>query len=145
MGRQHRLDLVARNRAADNVLFSISIPRDSRAPIVQELLKKCLDSFPHSDIEVIISAGSSAGVAGDPFMAYDAAREFRREFTKRTQEGIAAAKERGVRFGRRPKKLPPKFAAVAAEWKAKAISSRKAAQKLGVSAGTFLKWVREQT
>jgi len=138
-----RLNLEAKNRCCDNILFSISIPADSRAPIVQELLKKCLDTFPHSDIELTVSAGSSAGVAGESFMEYDARREFRRNFAQRTQAGIAAAKARGVQFGRRPKKLPHNFDKVAAQWKAKELSSRKAAQMLGVSPPTFLKWMRE--
>lgn len=141
----HRLDVEAKNKSCDNILFSISIPADSRAPIVQDLLRQCLANFPHQVIEVTVSASSSAGVAGESFMEYDARREFRRDFAKRTQAGIAAAKARGVQLGRRPKELPPKFVSIAAQWKAKEISSRKAAQKLGVSPPTFLKWIREQT
>ncbi len=64
-----------------------------------------------------------------------------REFIRQRQaEGIAAAKARGVRFGRKPMGKSPEFAEVYHEWQAGTISARKAAQRLGVTHPTFLKW-----
>ena len=66
-----------------------------------------------------------------------------REFIRQRQaEGIAAAKARGVRFGRSPLALPEGFAAALKEWKEGQLSARKAAVLLGVSHKTFLKWAR---
>jgi len=55
--------------------------------------------------------------------------------------GIAAAKLRGVKFGRKSLKRPAKFEAVYARWKCGEISSREAGLLLGVSHTTFLRWV----
>ena len=67
-----------------------------------------------------------------------------REFIRQRQkEGIAAAKARGVRFGREPKKLPTEFPVLAALWVEGKLSAREAGKQLGVSHNTFLKWVRE--
>lgn len=65
-----------------------------------------------------------------------------REFIRQRQaEGIAAAKARGVRFGRKPMEKPSEFEAVYRMWKADNISAREAARRLGVTHPTFLKWV----
>ncbi len=66
-----------------------------------------------------------------------------REYIRQRQaEGIAAAKERGVRFGRKPMERPPGFEAAKAAWKTGDISAREAAQRLQVAHKTFMKWVR---
>lgn len=66
-----------------------------------------------------------------------------REFIRQRQaEGIAAAKERGVRFGRKPLERPPEYESVKTIWQDGAISAREAASRLGVAHKTFLKWVR---
>lgn len=66
-----------------------------------------------------------------------------REFIRQRQaEGIAAAKQRGVKFGRRPKVRPKDYEAVKMLWKRKEISAREAARRLEITHGTFLKWVR---
>lgn len=68
-----------------------------------------------------------------------------REFIRQRQaEGIAAAKERGVRFGRLPLERPPEYESVKAVWKSGRISAREAATELGVSHKTFLKWTRTE-
>ena len=67
-----------------------------------------------------------------------------REFIRQRQaEGIAAAKERGVKFGRRPMKRPADFETVCTEWKGGHLSARRAAERLGVTHRTFLKWAAE--
>lgn len=66
-----------------------------------------------------------------------------REFIHQRQiEGIAAAKARGVIFGRRPLNRPKEFEKICGQWKRGEISARKAGMELGVSHGTFLKWAR---
>lgn len=68
-----------------------------------------------------------------------------REFIRQRQaEGIAAAKARGVKFGRRPLPLPESYEDVRQKWKSGQLSARAAAIALGVSHSTFLKWTRDQ-
>ena len=67
-----------------------------------------------------------------------------REFIRQRQaEGIAAAKARGVRFGRRPMNRPADFENVCTEWQDGHLSARRAAERLGVTHRTFLKWAAE--
>ena len=68
-----------------------------------------------------------------------------REFIHQRQaEGIAAAKARGVHFGRRRLPVPAEFPAVYALWQDGKLSGRKAAKTLGVSPRTFGRWAAEQ-
>lgn len=62
---------------------------------------------------------------------------------QRTMEGLAAARARGVKFGRKPIEKPDGYEALREQWENSEISARKAAVALGVSTPTFLKWVRE--
>ena len=62
---------------------------------------------------------------------------------QRTMEGIAAAKARGVQFGRKPMKKPRGFEAVREAWERQEISEAEAARQLGVSRFTFHKWTHE--
>jgi len=62
---------------------------------------------------------------------------------QRTMEGLAAARARGVKFGRKPMEKPKGYEALRGQWERKEISARKAAEALGVSTPTFLKWVKE--
>lgn len=67
-----------------------------------------------------------------------------REFIHQRQaEGIAAAKEKGVSFGRRPMKRPEGFDDAYIEWSNNRLSARAAARRLNVSHQTFLRWARE--
>ncbi len=56
---------------------------------------------------------------------------------QRQAEGIAAAKARGVRFGRPPMPLPENFRTVHRDWRAKKIPLRLAARSCGMKEGTF--------
>ena len=67
-----------------------------------------------------------------------------REFIhQRQMEGIAAAKARGVQFGRKPLERPENFISVKKSWSEGAVSARGAARQLGVTHRTFMKWVAE--
>ena len=56
---------------------------------------------------------------------------------QRQAEGIAAAKIKGVRFGRPEYPIPPDFQAVCEECKSGKLSIRQAASKLGMNPSTF--------
>ena len=56
---------------------------------------------------------------------------------QRQAEGIAAAKARGVRFGRVPKPLPPNFRTVYQRWKHGEITGTAAAKECGMPLSTF--------
>ena len=61
----------------------------------------------------------------------------RNNIRQRQAEGIAAAKARGVRFGRPPQPLPPGFDKVYHRWKAGEMNGKQAAEVLGIPASTF--------
>lgn len=66
-----------------------------------------------------------------------------RDFIRQRQaEGIAAAKARGVRFGRGSKPRPASYEACAAQWEAGVMSARQAGKALGVAHTTFMRWLR---
>ena len=67
----------------------------------------------------------------------------RENIRQRQAEGIAAARARGVRFGRPPKERPASFAQVKAELARGELTRREAATRLGVSVGTFNRWLAE--
>lgn len=68
----------------------------------------------------------------------------RENIKQRQKEGIAAARLRGVRFGRPRKPLPENFEQVKQDWEDKKITSREAARQLSIAQDTFLRWVRER-
>ena len=61
----------------------------------------------------------------------------RANLKQRQAEGIAAAKARGVKFGRPHKEMPDNFDELATMWLNGQISGSKAAKKCGVSLSTF--------
>lgn len=66
-----------------------------------------------------------------------------RDFIRQRQaEGIAAAKARGVHFGRKPMDKPKEYEDIYLRWKRKDISARHAAKLLGTTHQTFLKWAK---
>lgn len=68
----------------------------------------------------------------------------RENIRQRQKEGIAAARRRGVQFGRPPKPVPESFPRLREEWREKRIASREAARQLGIAQDTFLRWARER-
>ncbi len=67
----------------------------------------------------------------------------RENIRQRQAEGIAAAKARGVQFGRERLKLPEGFHEFAQLWQEGRISSRRAAEELGMSYKTFQRRAKE--
>ena len=65
------------------------------------------------------------------------AQNEREVIRKRQAEGIAAAKERGVRFGRPPAPLPENFHAIYQKWKAGKITGTMAAKICEMPLSTF--------
>lgn len=61
----------------------------------------------------------------------------RMNIRQRQAEGIAAAKAKGVRFGRAPKPLPENFHAVYQRWKRGEITGTAAAKECGMPLSTF--------
>lgn len=67
----------------------------------------------------------------------------RANIRQRQAEGIAAALARGVHFGPPRMPMPEGFEPLALQWAQGGISSRKAAQSLGISYQTFLRRAKE--
>lgn len=68
-----------------------------------------------------------------------------REFIRQRQaEGIAAAKARGVQFGRKPIERTEIHEQAIRDYRAGEISCREAAQRCGVSHKTIISWAREE-
>ncbi len=67
----------------------------------------------------------------------------RSNIRKRQQQGIAAAKAKGVKFGRPEVAVPKGFQKVVEEWEKKRISFDEALKKTGMSASTFYRRLRE--
>ena len=61
----------------------------------------------------------------------------RTNIKQRQAEGIAAAKAKGIRFGRPPKPLPENFHSVYQQWKQGAITGTAAAKECGMPLATF--------
>ena len=76
------------------------------------------------------------------FLSYVSQTE--REFNHQRQaEGIAAAKARGVHFGRKFKKRGENYESVMKAWREGELSRKAVARKLGVVHGTSQRWCRE--
>ncbi len=73
-----------------------------------------------------------------------AAENERVNIRQRQSEGIAAAKARGVRFGRPPLPLPDNFPEVYAAWQNKQLTLKEAAAACRMPTGTFYAKARRQ-
>lgn len=86
------------------------------------------------------------GFVSDLFLSV--AEQSRKEERRQKQaEGIAAAKAKGIRFGRPGKPLPDNFDEARRAWRAGELSLQQAADLCGIPRGTFYNAVvrREQT
>jgi len=105
----------AREIASELPVSDICVSEELIAPFVSELVS-----------QILVSAGQ-------------AQQECRRQ---RQAEGIAAAKAKGVRFGREPKPLPGNFPQIVFRWRNGELSMRAAARECGMSASAFSSAVR---
>lgn len=62
---------------------------------------------------------------------------------KRQAEGIAAAKMKGVRFGRPRRAVPDNFLEIYQAWRAQEMTLEEAAQACNLPKGTFYAWARK--
>ena len=60
---------------------------------------------------------------------------------ERQSAGIAAARQRGVKFGRKPKERPAELETLRELWERDEVSASEAARKLGISRPTFMRWI----
>ena len=67
----------------------------------------------------------------------------RESIRQRQVEGIAAAKARGVKFGRPRKARPQSYASVREGYLAGCLTRAQAASQMGISISTFDKWLKE--
>ncbi|MBQ7876283.1 MAG: recombinase family protein [Clostridia bacterium] len=72
------------------------------------------------------------------------AQNERENIRKRQAQGIAAAKAKGVRFGRPEKDIPLDFDTVVNMWKNKKITIDEVLQRCGMSKSTFYRRLRKQ-
>lgn len=71
------------------------------------------------------------------------AQNEREYIRKRQAEGIAAAKARGVKFGRPPHPLPHNFYKVHRDWRSKKMTLAQAASACNMPVGTFYSKARK--
>jgi DNA invertase Pin-like site-specific DNA recombinase len=74
---------------------------------------------------------------------YFVAQSERESIHKRQAEGIAAAKAKGVRFGRPTKDAPENFAALVRRWEKKELSLKEILRACNMSEATFYRRLRE--
>ena len=67
----------------------------------------------------------------------------RSNIKKRQEQGIAAAKARGVRFGRPEKPVPDNFVEIVRQWDTRQISTKEALRLCNMSRATFYRKIRE--
>lgn len=71
------------------------------------------------------------------------AQSERENIRKRQAEGIAAAKAKGVKFGRPGKEVPDDFGEIIHEWEQKRLSFEEVLNKCNMSKATFYRKLRE--
>lgn len=71
------------------------------------------------------------------------AQSERENIKKRQAEGIAAAKARGVRFGRPEKPVPENFGLIVSEWQQKKLPITEVLLRCGMSEATFYRRLKE--
>lgn len=147
---------MVRKLKAGDVLVVKSIDRLGRN--YEEILEQWRMLTKKKEVDVVVldmpllDTGMSGGNLTGVFVAdlvlqilsYVAQTE-RKNIRQRQREGIAAAKQRGVKFGRPKKQVPEEFARLREKWMQKEVSSREAAKRLGISQDTFLRWSKNMS
>lgn len=147
---------MVRKLKAGDVLVVKSIDRLGRN--YEEILEQWRMLTKKKEVDVVVldmplldtrmSGGNLTGVfVADlvlQILSYVAQTE-RENIRQRQMEGIAAAKQRGVKFGRPKKQVPEEFARLREKWMQKEVSSREATKRLGISQDTFLRWSKNMS
>lgn len=147
---------MVRKLKAGDVLVVKSIDRLGRN--YEEILEQWRMLTKKKEVDVVVldmpllDTGMSGGNLTGVFVAdlvlqilsYVAQTE-RENIRQRQMEGIAAAKQRGVKFGRPKKQVPEEFARLREKWMQKEVSSREATKRLGISQDTFLRWSKNMS
>lgn len=121
-------------RSYEEILEQWAIITKERQAVVVVLDMPLLDTRQGRDLTGVLIADIVLQL-----LSYVAQTE--REFNRQRQaEGIAAAKARGVHFGRNFKERGENYGSVMAAWKRGELSDRAAARELGVAHGTFQRW-----
>lgn len=117
------------------------MPYDSVKPDKDQLRAKLKElaeeiSADLSSLEAAQSKELLSDFVSELFLAVTE-QQRRKERRQKQAEGIAAAKAKGVRFGRTRKPVPDNFDDVHQAWRDKTLSLREAADLCGLSQGTF--------
>lgn len=104
--------------------------------LAQEVLSEISELEPSRSKEILGAFVSELFLS----VAEQERRQMRRE---RQAEGIAAAKARGVKFGRRRIELPESFLELAELWRNGAVTASAASEALGISRRTFMNRIQE--
>lgn len=143
--------LVRRMRQGDTLVVK-SIDRLGRCyeDIIEEWRRLTKEQRVHIvvlDMPLLDTRGDRGGLTGEfiadlvlQLLSYVAQLE-RDHIHQRQAEGIAAARARGVRFGRPPIERPEGFERVLRQYERGELSCSRAALDCGVSRSTFMRWV----
>ena len=134
--------------AEENIITERLSGKDFNRPLYQELVAK----LQPGDVLVVKSIDRlgrdlTGTVIADivlQLLSYVAQAE-RENIHQRQAEGIAAAKERGVKFGRKEKDRPENFDDTAQLWLDGYISAREGARRVGMNHCTFIKYAKQKS
>ena len=107
---------ITKEKCADIVILDTRCNRDLTGLLISDIVLQLLSYVAHTEREAI---------------------------WQRQAEGIAIAKDNGVRLGREAMKRPSEHESIKRQWKAGKISARAAASRLGITHRTFLNWMEK--
>ncbi|MBD5169558.1 MAG: DNA recombinase [Oscillibacter sp.] len=116
----------------------ISVDPEANQKQLQKKLKELAEDI-SSELAILDEEQSKvllSDFVSDLFLA-TAERKRKEERRQRQAEGIAAAKARGVRFGRTGKALPDNFDEIHHAWRGGQMNLQQAADACGMPQGTF--------
>ena len=146
--------LMRRLRRGDTlVVKSIDRLGRSYADIIEQwrlITKETGASMVVLDMPLLDTRDDRGGLTGEfiadivlQLLSYVAQLE-RESIRQRQAEGIAAARARGVRFGRPRIEQPEAFPRLRSAYRAGAISAAEGARICGVSRATFMRWIHSE-
>lgn len=126
-----------KRKSIQNAILKCGTQRENIRSFAQELVEGFSDMDPSGEEKLLDTFITELVLSA-------AHQRIRVERLERQMEGIAAAKARGVRFGRQPKKLPDDFDEYRQAWQDGEISLREAAESCGMGRATFHRAVLRQ-